>query len=71
MMHTVFLTENLEYLDRLSIDRIFSEILFSVFPAYKNPLKYANIRRKIKAWITFDSGGFDFMMGRLLSLIHI
>lgn len=65
-MRLLFLTDNLDYIDNSIVKGVFKELLLSVSPAYRKPHKFFNLRSKLKEHrLTLDSGGFDFLLGRL------
>ena len=64
ILFSIFLT------DQLGSDllKIFDNLMFSVFPAYRRVSKFINIRKKIKARkIAYDSGGYHFLLGKIKS----
>jgi len=63
---TIFLTHNLEQLDRPALHKLFSDLMFSVEPCYNRCSKYVNFRRQINInRIAYDSGGFAFLLGKI------
>ena len=68
MMRYIFLTHNLDDVDRIQLHKLFSELMFSVEPCYsKKASRYANIRRVLGLdnRVAYDSGGFAFLLGRI------
>lgn len=62
----VFLTHCLDQLDKPAVYRVFRELMFSVAPAYSNLKRFAGLRRLLNGnIIAYDSGGFQFLTGRL------
>jgi hypothetical protein len=65
-MKLLFLTDNLDYINNSIVKDVFRELLLSVTPAYRKPRKFINLRSKFRDHrLAFDSGGFDFLMGKL------
>ena len=65
-MPYVFLTHNIEQLDKPAVHRIFDKLMFSVEKLYTNGyLKYRGFRSKINGRVAYDSGGFAFLLGKI------
>jgi len=65
-MPTVFLTHNIEQLDKPAVHKVFDKLMFSVERLYTNGyLKYRGFRGRINGRVAYDSGGFAFLLGKI------
>jgi len=71
-LRLIFLTHQLEEIDRVQIHKLFNEMMFSVEPLYekKRVSSFVNVRRVLglDKRVAYDSGGFAFLIGRIKKL---
>jgi len=63
----IFLTHNIEQLDKPLVHKLFDKLMFSIEPLYERSLRrYVGFRRKFSNHtIAYDSGGFAFLIGKI------
>lgn len=67
-MAYIFLTHNIEQLDKPMVHKIFEKLMFSIEPLYEKVSlgKYVGFRRIFSNHvIAYDSGGFAFLLGKI------
>ena len=67
-MPSIFLTHNIDQLDKPAVFKIFNRLMFSIEKLYtRNHLKLKGFRERINSvkQVAYDSGGFSFLLGKI------